>query len=172
MLKMPFDEDKALETLLYIANHCPIKDIYHILKIQFFADCKQLERTGRFITGDHYIAMKNGPVSSNAYNFLKTARGESVYMPQSMVVKIKEALSVEGFSVKPKREADIDYLSQSDIACLDESIEENGSLSFGELNTKSHGDLWKGANLNDEISFADFVRYSPNSEILRDYLNG
>lgn len=172
MLKIPFDEDKALETLLYIANHCPIKDIYHILKIQFFADCKHLDKCSRFITGDHYIAMKNGPVASNAYNFLKVARGEPVYIPQSMIVKIKEALSVEGFSVKSKRAAAVDYLSQSDIDCLNEAIAENGLLSFNELNSKSHGDLWKSANLNDEISFADFVRCSPNSEMLRDYLNG
>lgn len=172
MLKMPFDEDKALETLLYIANHCPIKDIYHILKIQFFADCKHLERNSRFITGDHYIAMKNGPVASNAYNFLKTARGEAVYMPQPMILKIREALAVDGFSVKSKREADVDYLSQSDIDCLNEAIVENGMLSFGELNNKSHGNLWKGANLNDEIDFADFIQHSQNSDQLRDYLNG
>lgn len=172
MFKMPFDENKALETLLYIANHCPIKDIYHVLKIQFFADSKHLEQNGRFITGDNYIAMKNGPVASNAYNFLKIARGESVFIPPAMITKIMEALAVDGFSIEAKREADTDYLSGSDIACLNEAIAENGLLSFGELNTKSHGDLWKEANRNDEISFSDFVRHSKNSELLRDYLNG
>ena len=159
MFKMIFDDEKALETLLYIANRCEIKDIYHVLKILFFADCKHLERNGRFITGDYYIAMKNGPVAGNAYNFLKVAQGENVYIPESMICK-------------PLRNADTDYLSVSDMKCLDESISENSTLTFKELNDKSHGALWRGAGLNDEITFDDFVAHSQNSEQLRAYLNG
>ena len=172
MFKMMFDDEKALESLLYIANRCKIKDIYHILKIQFFADCKHLERNGRFITGDYYIAMKNGPIAGNAYNFLKVARGENVYIPQTMIEKIKQAFTVNGYNVQPLRNADTDYLSVSDMKCLDESISENSTLTFKELNDKSHGTLWRGADLNDEISFDDFVTHSQNSEQLRAYLNG
>lgn len=172
MFKMAFDSEKALEALLYIANKCPIKDIYHIVKIQFYADRKHLERGGRFITGDHYIAMKNGPVASNAYNFLKVARGESIYMPEQMIEKIRLALSVDNWTVTAKREANCDYLSQSDMDCLNESILENGNLSFTELNDKSHDDLWEEADRNNEIVFADFVKHSKNSEQLREYLNG
>ena len=58
------------------------------------------------------------------------------------------------------------------MKCLDESISENGTLTFKELNDKSHGALWRGADLNDEISFDDFVTHSQNSEQLRAYLNG
>ena len=175
MFKMMFDDEKALESLLYIANRCKIKDIYHILKIQFFADCKHLERNGRFITGDYYIAMKNGPVAGNAYHFLKVARGEMstfVNIPESMICKIKQAFTVNGYNVQPLRNADTDYLSVSDMKCLDESISENSELSFKELNDKSHGALWRGAGLNDEITFDDFVTHSQNSEQLRAYLNG
>lgn len=172
MFKMIFDDEKALESLLYITNRCKIKDIYHILKIQFFADCKHLERNGRFITGDYYVAMKNGPVAGNAYNFLKVARGENVYIPESIIGKIKQAFTVNGYQVQPLREADTDYLSISDMKCLDESISENSGLSFKELNDKSHGDLWRNAGLNDEITFDYFVKYSQNSEQLREYLNG
>lgn len=169
MFKMVFDGEKALETLLYIANRCPIKDIYHIIKIQFFADRKHLERNGRFITGDSYIAMKNGPVASNAYNFLKAARGESIYLPPKMIEAIRAALEVKEFSVKTKRSENSDYLSQSDIACLDEAIAENGNLSFAELNSKSHDRLWQEANRNDEICFDAFIEHSQNSEQLKSY---
>ncbi|MFZ7236512.1 Panacea domain-containing protein [Avibacterium gallinarum] len=171
MLKMIFDGEKALETLLYIANRSEIKDIYHIIKIQLFADRKHLERYGRFITGDSYTAMKNGPVASNAYNFLKVARGEQVYLPFEMITAIKAAFTVNGFNVKAKRKENVDYLSQSDIACLDESIAENGGLSFAELNAKSHDQLWQEADRNDEIRFDAFVKHSQNSEQLRSYLN-
>lgn len=172
MFKMAFDSEKALETLLYIANRCPIKDIYHIVKIQLFADRKHLERNGRFITGDNYIAMRNGPVASNAYNFLKVAKGENIYLPPEIINTIRDALEVENFSVKAKRSENIDYLSQSDIDCLDESIAENGNLSFAELNDKSHDSLWQEADRNNEILFETFVKHSKNSEQLRSYLNG
>ncbi|MCW9733170.1 SocA family protein [Avibacterium sp. 20-15] len=172
MFKMAFDGEKALETLLYIANRCPIKDIYHIVKIQFFADRKHLERNGRFITGDSYIAMKNGPVASNAYNFLKVARGEQVYLPHEIINSIRDALEVKEFNVKAKRHENSDYLSQSDIDCLEESIAENGELSFTELNNKSHDSLWQEADRNNEIVFEAFVKHSKNSEQLRSYLNG
>lgn len=172
MFKMAFDSEKALETLLYIANHCPIKDIYHVLKIQFFADRKHLERGGRFITGDHYIAMKNGPVASNAYNFLKVARGEQVYIPAPMIEQIRSAMTIQENIITQAREANRDYLSQSDVDCLDEAIAENGTLSFTALNNKSHDALWRSADLNGEILFADFIKHSKNSEQLRDYLNG
>ncbi|WP_052115964.1 Panacea domain-containing protein [Gallibacterium anatis] len=171
MLKMAFDSKKALETLLYITNRCQIKDIYHIVKIQLFADRKHLERNGRFITGDSYIAMKNGPVPSNAYNFLKVARGEQIYLPSEMISAIKAAFIVDGYNVKANRKANTDYLSQSDIACLDESIAENGNLSFDALNKKSHDELWEEADRNDEIRFDDFVKHSENSEQLQSYLN-
>ena len=172
MFKMIFDDEKALETLLYIANRCEIKDIYHVLKILFFADCKHLERNGRFITGDYYIAMKNGPVAGNAYNFLKVAQGENVYIPESMICNITQAFTQNGYSLQPQRTSDTDYVSVSDMKCLDESISENSTLTFKELNDKSHGALWRGAGLNDEITFDDFVAHSQNSEQLRAYLNG
>lgn len=172
MFKMTFDSEKALETILYITNHCPIKDIYHIVKIQFFADRKHLERNGRFITGDSYIAMKNGPVASNAYNFLKVARGEDVYIPPEMANTIRKALTVKDFNVIANRQANCDYLSKSDIDCLDEAIAENGTLSFTELNNKSHDALWLEADRNNEILFDDFVKHSQNSEQLKAYLNG
>ena len=39
--------------------------------VLLFADKKHLERYGRFITGDTYSAMENGPVPSFAYDVVK-----------------------------------------------------------------------------------------------------
>ncbi len=38
----------------------------------------------------------------------------------------------------PKREADLKYLAKSEIEALEQSIEENKSLTFGQLMRKSH----------------------------------
>lgn len=46
----------------------------------------------------------------------------------------------------PKREADLKYLSKSEIEALEQSIEENKSLIFGQLMRKSHDEAWEEAN--------------------------
>ncbi|MDP8161955.1 Panacea domain-containing protein [Pasteurella skyensis] len=176
MFKVSFDSRKALEVILYITENAPIKDIYHILKIQFFADRNHLEQYGRFITGDNYIAMKNGPVASNAYNFIKLARDSNqCFIDSDFAELIQSSLQVgggnEGHSVKALRKADIEYLSQSDINCLNKSVEENGKLSFSDLNNKSHDDLWQCTDENNEILLESFVKYSSNPDELRTYLN-
>ncbi len=38
------------------------------------------ESFGRLITGDHYNAMKDGPVASNTYDIIKIARGDGRYI--------------------------------------------------------------------------------------------
>lgn len=46
----------------------------------------------------------------------------------------------------PKREANLRFLSKSEIDALDSSIEENESLTFGQLMRKSHDRAWDEAN--------------------------
>lgn len=45
-----------------------------------------------------------------------------------------------------KREADMKLLSKSELEALDQSIEENKSLTFGQLMRKSHDEAWEEAN--------------------------
>ena len=46
----------------------------------------------------------------------------------------------------PKREANLKFLSKSEIEALEQSIEENESLTFGQLVRKSHDEAWQEAN--------------------------
>ena len=46
----------------------------------------------------------------------------------------------------PKREADLKYISKSEIEALEQSIQENKSLTFGQLMRKSHDEAWEEAN--------------------------
>ena len=46
----------------------------------------------------------------------------------------------------PKRDANIGYISKSEIDALDQSISENESLTFGQLIRKSHDAAWDEAN--------------------------
>lgn len=46
----------------------------------------------------------------------------------------------------PKREANLKFLSKSEIEALKQSIEENESLTIGQLMRKSHDEAWEEAN--------------------------
>ena len=45
-----------------------------------------------------------------------------------------------------KRPANLKFLSKSEIEALDRSIDDNKSLTFGQLLKKSHDEAWEEAN--------------------------
>lgn len=166
-----FDAEKAIEEILYIAKYAPDPDIYRILKIMYFADKKHLEKYGRFICNDTYIAMNNGPVPSEAYDIIKHVRGDG-YHP------CIDEYALKSFEVKPKpdnriipsRDADSDLLSASDKECLDESIKQYGSLSFDELKKLSHDKAYESADQNDEIPIEAIAATLADGDLLVKYL--
>lgn len=154
-----FDKKKATEVILYIASKAPISDIYHVLKILYFADKKHLNRYGRFVCGDSYIAMGHGPVPSGSYNLIKNARfRENTCLPEGYKYVESSSFQITGkYNLETLREADLDMLSESDIECITESIAENGKLSFNELKQKSHDKAYDSADENDFISTESIV---------------
>ena len=77
-MKHPFEfnAEKAIEVILYIAEHIKEPTFHTVSKVLYFADKEHLEKYGRFICGDSYIAMRRGPVPSGVYDLLKLARGD------------------------------------------------------------------------------------------------
>jgi uncharacterized phage-associated protein len=65
---MPFrfaiDEAKALEALVLVAKAWPGITPFFVAKVFFLAEKWHLNRFGRPIIGDTYVAMQNGPVPS------------------------------------------------------------------------------------------------------------
>ena len=121
------------------------------------------------ITGDSYIAMKDGPVPSKSYDMLKFLRGETSWTkPQ---IDYNDLLGVEGwYTLVKKRDADMDELAESNIDLLLSSIEENKDLSFEDLSRKSHQSAWENAR-NNEMSFTDIaIEGKANEEVIK-YIN-
>ncbi len=131
-----FNIDKGLETVLYIIQNGIQPTFHHISKVIYFADKIHLEKYGRFICGDRYIAMKHGPVPSGIYDLLKIARGDTFIfsLPSELITKTKSAFDVQGrYGVNKLRDAQAEYFSDSDVECLKMAIQKYGNLSFRQL---------------------------------------
>lgn len=164
-----FDQEKTIEVILYIASKVPVAGFHCVSKVMYFADKAHLEKYGRFISGDNYIAMKHGPVPSNTYDILKGVRGDGF---ACLAEPAKNAFSVENhYVIKPFRKVDLDYFSDSDLECLDEAINEYGSLPFNELTQLSHDRAWESADENDNMGIEQIILTFSNPKPLLDHLN-
>lgn len=151
-----FRNDVVLNAILYVArNMGERKDIHKICKILYFADQAHLSRYGRNITGDTYIAMKYGTVPSHLYDLFKAVRtfsGAEDFKTSYFYFSCDDP-----YLLVPVKEADLDYLSQSDIECLDEAIEKCRNKDFLSLTDFSHGSAWKNTEPNHEMAMEDIL---------------
>lgn len=166
MNRFKFDVEKAVEVLLYIAHRSP--NTYNALKVLYFADKDHLSRFGRLICGDSYVAMSHGPVPSGVYDLVKYVRGDGILWTN---IPVDEAFGLDGYNIIPRREPNLDLLSESDIECLDAAIEQYGRMSFGRLKALSHDKAFKSADQDDFIPLEAIIKSVPNGELLLDYIN-
>ena len=148
-MKFKFRPAKALEAILYVAPRVKGRDMYLTLKTLYVADKLHLERYARFVFGDWYTAMENGPVGSNAYDVVKFVRGDNDYSP---IAGAEKALAIDGNTLNPLREPDMDALSATDVECLQEAVETYGSLSFSQARDTSHDAAWNATPRNTEMA--------------------
>jgi uncharacterized phage-associated protein len=160
------DVAKAVEVLLYVT--AKVHNMYVALKVIYFADKMHLQRHARFIYDETYIAMQHGPVPSAAYDIVKATVAE--YSRCEDLAHARSAFDNQNNCVTPRREADLDYLSETDRECLDEAITEYGSLSFGKLRDLSHDEAYKATDENDDMTDEHVARFLPNAESVLGYL--
>lgn len=161
----PFDREKAIEVLKFIATHAPKPDLYWVLKILYQADKLHLQKYGRFICGDDYVAMKHGPVPSCTYDLLKEVR---MYNSMPELHPAPEDIEIQdgGYRVVPLRDPDMDLFSESDIECLIESIQIYGNMTFTELKEASHDHAYLSVGENDFIDIEQIISTFPNAKAI------
>jgi uncharacterized phage-associated protein len=161
----------SVNTILYILNKLENGgDFHRVFKIMYFADQKHLAKYGSLITDDQYIAMKNGPVPSMAYDILKALRGEGLHVSDkdkfSKYFKLTGRYMVESVSI-----ADLDELSESAINCLDESIVENSNYDFNGLTDKSHDDAWNSTTSDCEMKIESIAKAGGANDEMINYIS-
>jgi uncharacterized phage-associated protein len=161
-----FEVGKAIEAILFVATKLANPTFHSVSKVFYFADKKHLERYGRLICGDSYVAMKHGPVPSQTYDIMRVPVGRGWVNPDQAEL-IQSAFDVSSrCRIEAKRQPELRQLSESEIECLAESVAEYGSKSFGELTRLSHDAAWHSADENELISIDEFAKTLPNSEAL------
>ena len=166
--RWPFtlDTDKAVESVLYVAARIPDPTFHSISKVFFHADKAHLSRYGRPISGDRYVAMRHGPVPSATYDIFKTLRGDAAF---PLTDRAREAIGVEGYTVRAILPANESVLSQSDLECLTESARLHGAKSFARRSAESHGPAWNAADENDVIALESLLLEIENGDELRQH---
>jgi uncharacterized phage-associated protein len=163
---------KTLEVLVYLSEK--EHDLKRIMKYLYFADKLHMERYGRFITGDYYVKMPEGPVPSGAYDVAKHLRGDDQYFEDRIInLAPQESLIYQyPYSIIPKREANLDYFSQSDIECLDQTILNLSGLSDKALIGLAHEEVaWLQAEENTKMDEVIIIKSLPNAAQILDYIN-
>lgn len=165
-----YRKEETKNAVLYILERMGGKaDIHHVFKVLYFADMEHLSKYGRSVTGDVYIAMAFGPVPSKTYDALKAVRGDSYFSDQAEDLK-KNFHFINKYIVGADKKCDLDFLSESDVECLDMAIEKCSGKSFSELSEMSHGLAWLNTQKDRNISVKDMLREMGDTEEYAEYI--
>lgn len=141
------DKEKILESIIYLINRRNEKpgaqplSQYDIVKAIFLADVAHLNKYGRPVTFDNYVAMEHGPVPTVTYDTLKPASGlfAKIFQKEKPWTTLPEsrAKNINRF-VKVDRPHNKDVLSATDLEALDYGLQTVTNLSFGQLKKLTH----------------------------------
>jgi hypothetical protein len=114
--------------------------------------------------------MEAGPVPSNIYDICKAVRGDSFFSKNAQ--EFSKLFVIKGkYILIPQQEANLDFLSVSDMKELDNAINEYKDKSFEELKLLSHDLAWEQASLNSSINFENIMRETGADENFIDYIS-
>ena len=151
---MWFDVNKAIEVLLYVAQAVDV--IEPLLVTTYVADKKHLERWGRLIYGETYVTAFCGVRPVHLHSLLTSRRGEIDF-------KLRD-----GGIIEPTRKPNLDLLSESDVKCLEEAVQE----CIDDWRTKDQEDIVfeEAQGVIKLITEMDIAKTLPCADDLCEYL--
>lgn len=167
--RWPFtlDQDKAVESVLYLIPKLREPTLHSVSKVLYHADKSHLSRYGRPVTGDWYVAMKFGPVPSATYDLMKALRGDSDF---PITDRARSAFQVvDDYKLIASRQADESVLSRSERDALTDAAAQHGRKTFNELTEESHGPAWEAADDSGMIRLESMLLEIDNRDELRDH---
>ena len=164
-----FEPEKSLAVCAYLADRSG-ETMYTILKMVYAVDRLHLERYGRPVTGDRFIAMEEGACPSKIYDSMKYLRGEK--NKQNWMPSSETFLSVdpETHDVEIIDMPSMDVLSETDIECIDaviSALKRNGRWHIRNL---AHDGAWKATDKNKEMDLMKIAESLKDGQILVKHL--
>lgn len=150
------DIERAKAVLSYIINRIEQPTLLKIFKVLYFAEQKHLVTYGQPMLDDHFVAMEKGPVPFLLYQLFQDLKNKAPM--DTYAQPFYRAFAYSDRLVSTIEPTDMDYLSESNMECLDESIRENNHLTDDQLSEKSHDAAWKNADEDEVISLYSIAR--------------
>lgn len=152
-MKFQFNEEKAIEALVWLGHEWPGVTMFYVSKVLFYAEKFHLNKYGRPVVADTFIAMANGPVPSTIYDLVK-----GNYMMAERPDELRSAIEVRYPGITSLRPTRLDVFSQSDIECLREAVEFCRHRPFGALSNMTHQErAWSDAPPNAAMDYEAFI---------------
>lgn len=130
----------------YVLKNGGSMDVYHLVKILYFAEREHYAHYGSHLLPDSFVAMNYGPVPTLLYDAIKIARNDLDAYPQNRpAFLLAQSFAMDGNLLTAVGEVDMDELSKAEIAALDKSIKENRNKKFEDLRDQSHDIAWQTA---------------------------
>jgi len=124
-IKFKINERKAVESVLWLIKRGE-SDMYKIFKMLFTAEKYHLNKYGRPITGQQYLAMPLGTVPSWIYDVGIHQIGIGFYKAGRVLVAERDYIRK--------------FFSESDIEALEFGYKEYETLDFTSVKNKNHKD--------------------------------
>ena len=159
MISFEVNKEKVLNAVLFLIREANSRgknpSQYDLVKALFLADRGHLNKYGRPITFDRYVAMIHGPVPSFSYDMLKPGFNWGTCNLRSAPWNAVADNKVHRFSLGDNA-PDIHKLSLSDQEFLTDAIATTLSLTFGQIRKLTHEDLAYIAAWKDEEGTSAF----------------
>ena len=153
MIEFQINREKSVNALLFLICEANKRgqepSQYDLVKAVFLADRAHLNKCGRPVTYDRYVAMNHGPVPSFAYDCLKPDFQWGSMGMDAAPWESEADGKVHRFSA-PANEPDARKLSDSDRRFLKDAIGTVLSLTFGQIRRLTHDDRAYVAAWRDE----------------------
>ena len=173
---------RITEAILFLVGEAERRGVpvtqYDIVKSLFLADKCHLNKYGRPITYDNYVAMKHGPVPSTAYDLLKENRWTMRRLDLPNLPWSRREAPELGRTCcayeRPERAVDEDVLSPSDVEELSTALTVVKALGFKEVRKLTHEDdayvdAWEDEGDSEAYPMSYTLLFeTPNEERARD----
>lgn len=153
---------KCVEVMKYIIQELTkfsnnlTSSYYFVFKMLYLADREHLRKYHKLIVPDNYIKMEFGPVPSLCYDIVKFVKDKN---KDNFDESIREEFVVlKNCEVKLLKEPNYDYLSQSNIDCINEAIKKYSKLDLTEIVKLTHDEIYHSVIDNCEITVFHIAR--------------